>query len=122
LSCDFRELILYLGLYIKIDLFSSIPALLGLKVLADVFRVFLPVPLQVAGVLAQPCFDALIIVLAALGIPPSPAGVGVSLAGFLTGGGPAALLPFADSGVRAEGLIAVRASSPFHPGPLSRLE
>ena len=72
--------------------------------------------------LAEPFFDALIIVLAALGIPPPPAGVGLSFAGFLTGGGSAGLLSFADSGVGAEGLVAVRTSSPFHPGPLSRLE
>jgi len=72
--------------------------------------------------LAEPFFDALIIVLAALGIPPPPAGFGLSFAGFLTGGGSAGLLSFADSGVGAEGLVAVRTSSPFHPGPLSRLE
>jgi hypothetical protein len=95
---------------------------LGLKVLADVFRVFLPVALQVPGVLGQPLFDAFIIMLAAVGVPPSPAGVGLSFAGFLTGGGSAGLLSFADSGVGAEGLVAVRTSSPFHPGPLSRLE
>jgi len=75
----------------------------------------------VVWVLPEPFFNALIIVLAAFGIPPSPAGVGVSFAGFLTGGRSAGLLRL-PLWVGTEGLIAVRASSPFHPGPLSRLE
>jgi hypothetical protein len=122
LFCDFRELILYVGLYIKMDLFSSIAVLLGLAVFLDVSGVTLPVLLQVVRVLAQPFFDARIIMLAAVGVFPSPAGIGFSFAGFFTGGRSAALLVAAHTGVGAEGSLAVRTFSLFHPGPLSGLE
>jgi hypothetical protein len=109
LFCDFRELILYLGLYIKMDLFSSIAVLLGLAVFLDVFGVTLPILFQVVRVVAQPFFDARIIMLAAVGVFPSPTGIGFSFAGFFTGGISAGLLAPADSGVGAEGSIAVGA-------------
>jgi hypothetical protein len=122
LLSDFRELIIYLGLYAKMDLFSSITVLLGLAVLLDVFGVSLPVLFQVTGVLGQPFFDALIIILAAVGILPSPVGIGLNFAGFFTGGRSAGLLSAAHAGVGAEGTFAVGAFSFFHPGPLSGLE
>jgi len=43
LFCDFGELILYLGLYIKMKFFSSIPQPLGFPVLLGVLGVALPV-------------------------------------------------------------------------------
>jgi hypothetical protein len=110
------------GLYIKMDLFSSITVLLGLAVLLDVFGVSLPILFQVTGVLGQPFFDALIIILAAVGILPSPVGIGLNFAGFFTGGRSAGLLSAAHAGVGAEGTFAVGAFSLFHPGPLSGLE
>jgi hypothetical protein len=109
LFCDFRELILYLGLYIKMDLFPSISVFLGLAVLPDVFGVTLPVLLQVVRVPAQPFFDARIIMLAAVGVFPSPAGIGLSFAGLFTGARSAGLLTAAHAGVGAEGSIAVGA-------------
>ena len=111
-----------MGLYIKMDLFSSIAVLLGLAVFLDVSGVTLPVLLQVVRVPAQPFFDARIIMLAAVGVFPSPAGIGFSFAGFFTGGRSAALLVAAHTGVGAEGSLAVRTFSLFHPGPLSGLE
>jgi hypothetical protein len=122
LFCDFRELILYLGLYIKMDLFSSIAVLLGLAVFLDVFGVTLPVLLQVVRTLAQPFFHPGIIVLAAVGVFLSPTGIGLGFTGFLTGGGSAGLLAATYTGMRVEGTLAVGAISLFHPGPLSRLE
>ena len=104
------------------DLFPSISVFLGLAVLPDVFGVTLPVLLQVVRVPAQPFFDARIIMLAAVGVFPSPVGIGFSFAGFFTGGRSAGLLVAAHTGVGAEGSLAVRTFSLFHPGPLSGLE
>jgi hypothetical protein len=122
LFCDFRELILYLGLYIKMDHFSSIAVLLALAVLLDVFGVTLPVLLQVVRMLAQPFFHSGIIILAAVGVFPSPAGIVLGLEGFFTGGRSAGFLAAAHAGLGAEGSLTVRAFSLFHPGPLSGLE
>jgi hypothetical protein len=113
---------LYLGLYIKMDLFTSISVFLGLAILLDVFGMTLPVLRQVVGVLAQPFFDAGVIVLTTIGIVPSPTPIDLSFASFLAEGFSAGLLPIADFGVGAEGSFAVGTRWPFHPGPLSRLE
>jgi hypothetical protein len=98
---------LYLGLYIKMDLFPSISMFLGLAILLEVFRITLPILRQVMGVLAQPFFDPGVIVLATIGIVPSPTPIVLSFASFLAGRFSAGLLPIADSGVGAEGSFAV---------------
>jgi hypothetical protein len=95
---------------------------LGITILLDVFGVTLPVLRQVVRVLLAPFFDACIITVATVRVFPSPAGIGLSFAGFSTGGRSAGLLAAAHPGVGAEGSLAVRAFWPFHPGPLSRLE
>jgi len=82
----------------------------------------LPILLHIVGVLAQPFFHPGVIVLAAVGIFPSPAGIVFSLEHFFTRGISAGLLPPADSGVGAEGFLAVGALLPFHPGLLSESE
>ncbi len=104
------------------DLFPAIPVFLGLAILSDVFWMALPVLLQVVRVLVQPFFHPGVIVLAAVGVFPSPAGIVLSFAGFFTRGTSAGLLAAAHAGVGAEGSLAVRAFSLFHPGPLSGLE
>ena len=104
------------------DLFSSIAVLLGLAVFLDVFGVTLPVLLQVVRTLTQPFFHPGVIVLAAVGVFPSPAGIVLGLEGFFTRGTSAGLLAAAHAGLGAEGSLTVRAFLLFHPGPLSGLE
>jgi len=122
LFSDFGELIPYLGLYINTDLFPSIPKPSGFPILLDIFRMALPVLLQVVRVLAQPFFDARIIMLAAVRVFSPPAGIDLSFAGFFTGGTCAGLLAAAYTGMGVEGTFAIGAFSAFHPGPLSGLE
>ena len=64
------------------ELFPSISEFLGLPILLDIFRMTLPVLRQVVRVLIQPFFDAGVIVLAAIGILPSPARIVLGFAGF----------------------------------------
>jgi hypothetical protein len=104
----FRELILYLGLYIKKDFFSSIPVLLGVSILLKIFRMPLAILLQIAGVLAKPFFHPGVIVLAAVRIFPPPAGIVLSLECFFAEGISASLLSPADSGMGAKGFLAIR--------------
>jgi hypothetical protein len=84
LLCDFRDLILYLGLYIKTELFPSISQLLGFPILLDIFGVALPVTLQVMGVFIEPFFDSGVVLAAAIGIFLSPACIVFCFQGFFT--------------------------------------
>ena len=79
---------------------GSIPALLDVPVLLDIFRMILAVLLQVSGMLIEPRLDARIIILGALGIVPTPAGIVVPLIGPLTFGVTAGLLAVAQLPVR----------------------
>lgn len=83
--CDFRELILYLGLYINTELFSSVSEFSGFPIPLDIFRVGLPVMFQVIGVFIQPLFDPGVIVAAAIGILLSPAPIVLCFQGLFTG-------------------------------------
>jgi hypothetical protein len=60
-------------LYIKTELLTSIPNSLGLTVFLDIFRVALPVILQVPRILTKPFFDPRIVISMVGGIllPPS---------------------------------------------------
>jgi hypothetical protein len=109
LLSDFRELILYLGLYIHTDLFPSVQEPSGFPIFLDIFRMALPVLLQVVRVLAQPFFHPGVIVLAAVGIFSSPVGIVLGLERFFTGRTCAGLLAPAHRGMGSEGFITVGA-------------
>ena len=79
---------------------GSISALLDVPVLLDIFRMILAVLLQVSGMLIEPRLDARIIILGALGIVPTPAGIVVPLIGPLTFRVAAGLLAVAQLPVR----------------------
>jgi len=89
------------------ELFPSISMFLGPAILLEVFRTTLPIVRQVMGGLAQPFFDAGVIVLATIGIVLSPTPIDLRFASFLARRFSASLLPMADSGVGAEGSFAV---------------
>ena len=97
---DFGWLSIQLGLYIKTDFSLAVPALLGGPVLLDIFRMILAILLQVSGMLIESHLDARIIILGALGIVPTPAGIAVPLIGPLTFGVTAGLLAVAQLPVR----------------------
>jgi hypothetical protein len=113
---DFGELILYLGLYIKMEPFSSIPQHLGFPVLLDVLGVALPVPLQITRVLLDPLFDPGVVVATAIGVFLPPPGIVLCFEGFFTGRIPAGLLPLSYFRVKDKGGSAIRTLFSFHLG------
>ena len=81
LLSDVGKLLLYSGLYIKMDSFLSVPLPLSLPVLLNVFGVIGPVLLQVASMKIKPLFDPRIVLQATLRIVPSPSSVALRLQG-----------------------------------------
>jgi hypothetical protein len=116
LFCDFRELILYLGLYIKMELFSSIPQHLGFPVFLDVLGMALPVPLEVARMLIQPFFDSGVVRVAAVGIFLPPPEIILYFESFLASWISAGLLPRSHLRVGDKGALTIRTRLPFHLG------
>jgi hypothetical protein len=116
LLCDFRDLILYLGLYIKMEFFSSISPPLGFPILLDIFGVALPVTLQIMGVFIEPFFDSGVVLAAAIGIFLSPAGIVFYFQGFFTGWLSTGLLPLSYSWVGNKGDPTITTLLLFHPG------
>jgi hypothetical protein len=118
---EFGELILYLGLYIKKELFSSVPQPLGLPVLLNIFGMAFSVPLQIARMVIKPLFDPRVVITATVGIFLSPSRIVFGLAGFFTGRISAGLLPLTHPRVRDKEGSTIRTLLPFHLGfPLRR--
>jgi hypothetical protein len=116
LLSDFGELILYLGLYINIELFPSVSELSGFPIPLDIFRVRLAIMGKVIGVLIQPLFDAGVIVLAAIGILLCPARIVFGFQGFFTDWLSTGLLPLSHPWVGDKGGPTITTLLLFHPG------
>jgi len=116
LFCYFRELILYLGLYINAELFPSVSEFSGFPIPLDIFRVALAIMVQVIGVLLQPLLNAGVIVSAAIGIFLSPARIVFCFEGFFTGRFSTGLLPLLYPRVGDKGGPTITTLLSFHPG------
>ncbi len=82
---DLRELLSYSGLYIKTGSFPSIPPLLSLAIVLDVFGMIRSVLIQVTRMPIEPLFDPGVVVEATGRVCPSPAGIVLCFEGFLAG-------------------------------------
>jgi hypothetical protein len=116
LLCDFWDLILYLGLYINTELFSSVSESSGFPILLDIFGVVLPVTLQVMGVFIEPFFDSGVVLAAVIRIFLSPAGIVFCFQGFFTGWLSTGLLPLSHPWVGDKGGPTITTLLLFHPG------
>jgi len=76
---DFRRLVFNLVLYIKTELFPSIPESLGLAILLNIGGVVFSVALEVAWMLLEPEFDPRVIGMAIIGMLLSPSGTVLSV-------------------------------------------
>jgi len=112
-------LTLYLGLYIKTELFASIPDSLGIPILFHILGVALSVLFEITWMLIKPFFEPGVIVSEVVRVPFSPAGMVFRLMGFLAEGISTGLLPFTHPWIGYKQTFAITTPLPFHPGPLS---
>lgn len=113
---EFGELILYLGLYIKKELFSSVPQPLGVPVLLNISGMVFSVPLQIARMLIKPLFDPRVVIPATVGIFLSPSRIVFCFESFLTGRISTSLLPLTHPRVRDKEGSTIRTFLSFHLG------
>jgi len=107
-------------LYIKTELFSPVTHLLRLAVLFDVFRMALPVALEIPRVLFKPGPEPRIVIPIVVRISLAPDSVILCFQGSFAGGSSTGLLTFANSWIWSEANLTV--GTLFHPDPPSAQE